>query len=206
MTSKKGKKSMIGNFLHKNLKRDKWLVFEQVLSEWSYKAKSNVEVNSGVVSKEDFFKFGQQFKEVMCCVEERYELGDLCFGAFLDGKYAHLKWVAFNKSYISEIDSNIRLSPDSVYLYDGYTLPEYRGLGLTTTVLDKTFQFLKEIGIKKTYTLIHHDNFPILKAKAREKARKIGTVTYIKIFNLKTLRLKGETKEDYKNMVQLFSA
>jgi GNAT superfamily N-acetyltransferase len=199
-------KSKLGCSLHPLLKRHVWFVFEQVLSEWSREVTSELVVSSGPVSKDDFLKCAQRFREIVPSADARFASGDLCFGALIDGKYVHLKWVGFNRWYDSDTGRYIQLGSDSAYVYDGYTLPEFRGLGLTSVVLDKTFQYLSKIGIKKVYSLIGHNNHASLRVKTKENARKIGKVTFFRIFGLKLLRFNGETREDYKKLITMFSA
>jgi GNAT superfamily N-acetyltransferase len=199
-------KSKIGCSLHPHLKKDAWFVFEQVLSEWPLNSASKLEVNSGLVTRDDFLKHAQRFKEIVPSADVRFASGDLCFGALIDGKYVHLKWVGFSRWYDADTGRYIQLGSDSAYVYDGYTLPEYRGLGLTSVVLDKTFQYLSKIGIRKAYSLIDHNNSASLRVKSKENAHKIGIVTFIRIFGLKFLRLNGETKEDHKKLIAMFSA
>jgi len=205
LTSLREVKSKIGTFLHAHVKRYTWVVFEQILSEWSLKAPPNLEVSSGLVDKGDFSKYAKKFEKIVPSANERFASGDLCFGAMVDGTYVHLKWIALNRFYDPDTDRYIQLGSDSAYVYDGYTLPEYRGLGLTSIVLDETFRYLSKVGIKKVYSLIDHNNAASMKVKSKEKAHMIGTVTYVKIFGLKSLKLNGETKEDYKKLAAMFS-
>ena len=184
--------------------RSQYLIFEQDLSSWTYKPGSNSKFICGQVEKEEFFKLGGEFLKIMPNAEERFDVGDICYGAKINGHFAHIKWISFNRSYISEIENTIRLAPDSVYLYDGYTLPEYRGLRLTSIVLDKTFEFLSTIGIKRAYSFILPNNSRILKSKERENAHKIGAVRYFRLFKLKFLSIKGETVENYKTIRKMF--
>jgi GNAT superfamily N-acetyltransferase len=201
------RKHWLQSLLGSHYKSCKYLVFEQVLSEWSFKVTNKyADFTFCPVDKAEFLRFGGKFKEIMPTAEERFDIGDVCYGAKIDGHYAHLKWIAFNRSFVWELDSVINLSSDSVYLYDGYTLPEYRGLGLTSITLDKTFQFLFEIGIKKAYSFILPYNFPILRSKAREKARNIGSISYVKIFKFRLLRFKGETKGYSQTLAKMFSS
>lgn len=205
MTTAKSIKSKIARFLQNHLKKYKWLVFEQVLSEWNPQAIPDLKVVADIVSRDDFLKHGGKFKQIVPSAEARFKSGDLCFGALLEGKYVHIKWVGLGKWYDSDVGRHLQLGLDSAYIYDGYTLPEYRGLGLTSVVIDKTFQYLQKNGIKKTYSLIDENNAASLRVKSKENARMIGTVTFFKIFGLNLLRLIGETAEDHKKLIALYS-
>jgi GNAT superfamily N-acetyltransferase len=187
------------------MRKYKWLVFEQVLSEWNPQATPDLKVVADIVSRDQFLKHGGKFKQIVPSAEARFESGDLCFGALLDGKYVHIKWVGLDKWYDSDVGRYLQLGSDSAYVYDGYTLSEYRGLGLTSVVLDETFQYLQKNGIKKAYSLIDEKNAASLRVKFKENARIIGTVTFFKIFGLKLLRVNGETAQDHKKLIALYS-
>jgi GNAT superfamily N-acetyltransferase len=191
-------------FFQKYFQTFKYLIFEQKLNEWSHVTTSNSEIICGPISKDEFLASAGKFREIMPNAEERFDIGDVFYGAKINGKYAHIKWIAFNQSYVSEIESLINLPADSVYLYDGYTLPEYRGLRLTSTVLDEAFKFLSEIGIRRAYSFIMPNNFRILKSKDREKARRIGLISFYKAFRFKHILLHSETKEDKNTIKNMF--
>jgi GNAT superfamily N-acetyltransferase len=205
LTFAKRIRSKIGCFPHPHLNTNAWLVFEQVLSEWQLESASKLELSSGPVSRDEFLKYAQRFREIVPSADARFASGDLCFGALIEGKYVHLKWVGLNRWYDPDTERYIQLGSDSAYVYDGYTLPEYRGLGLTSVVLDKTFQYLSKIGIKKVYSLIANNNRASLRVKLKENARKIGTVRFVRIFGLNFLTLNSETREDYKKLITMFS-
>ena len=194
-----------GSILSSIFRREKIFVFEHALTDSDFKAKARVEVNVGLVEGNDFSKIVKTFKGFKKKAKERFKAGHICFGARLNGEYVHLKWIAFNESYLEEIDRKIRISSDSAYMYDSYTIPNYRGLGISSKVMEKTIQHLSKIGIKKIYAGVRPNNFPMLRVKQKEKARKIGAITYTKIFNLRFYKFKGETEEDYKKLTEMFS-
>lgn len=194
-----------GSILSSIFRREKMFVFEHALTDSGFKAKARVEVNAGLVEGDDFSKIVKTFKDFRKKAKERFKVGDICFGASLNGEYVHLKWFAFNESYVGEINRKIRISSDSAYMYDSYTLPNYRGLGIYSIVMEKTIQHLSKMGIKRVYALVRHNNLPMLRVKQKEGVRKIGTVTYTKIFNLRFYKFKGETEEDYKKLTEMFS-
>lgn len=186
-------------------KREKLFVFEHTLPDLSFKSQAKVEVDVNLVSQDDFSKFAKTFKDLRKNADERFKMGHLCFGAILNGEYVHLKWITFNELYVEEIDRKIRVSSGAAYMYDSYTLPNYRGLGISSKVMEKTVQHLSKIGMKRIYAVVRHNNFPMLKVKQKEKARKIGTITYTKIIGFRFYRFKGETEEDHKKIADMFS-
>jgi GNAT superfamily N-acetyltransferase len=63
-------------------------------------------------------------------IEARFERGHRCFAAFLDGRIVHAGWVATGRVYVPYLRRDLILLPGDIYLYNHYTLPEYRGYGL----------------------------------------------------------------------------
>ena len=198
-------RSKLGGILGSIFRREKMFVFEHALTDLCFKAKAKIDFNVGLVRTNDSSKIVKTFKDFRKKAKERFKVGDICFGANLNGKCVHLKWIALNESHIGEINRKIRTSSDSAYMYDDYTLPNYRGLGISSKVMEKTIQHLSKIGIKKIYAGVRPNNFPMLRVKQKEKARKIGAITYTKIFNLRFYKFKGETQEDYKKLTEMFS-
>lgn len=99
----------------------------------------------------------------------------------------------------------IRISADSAYLFGSFTVPDYRGLGIAPKVMEKAFQYLSRIGIKRVYGVQRQNNIPNLRVRQKEGWRKIGEVTYIRIFKLGFYKLRGETKEDYDKLSEMLS-
>lgn len=193
----------LGKILVNVFKRERMFVFEHD-TDICFLGKPKIKLKVDLIKEKDISEIMKTFKDFGKKAKERFKLGHLCFGAKTDGKYVHLKWVAFNESYISEIDRTIQISPTEAYLYDSYTLPEYRGLGLTSAVMKKTVRYLSDMGIKKIYAIVRHDNYPMLRVKEKEGARKIGTILYTKILGIKFYKIKAQTEEDRKKLTEMF--
>lgn len=207
-------RSRLGRILSSIFRKEKIFVFEHALTNLCFEAKTKVKVDVSLIKSNDFSEVARAralseivktFKDYRKKANERFKAGHICFGAKLNGEYVHLKWIAFNESYVDEIHRKIRISSDSAYLFNSYTIPNYRGLGISSKVMEKTIQHLSKMGIKKVYALVSHNNFPMLRVKQKERARKIGTITYTKIFKLRLYKFKSETAEDYKKLTEMFS-
>ena len=203
----RGLKGRLPIILRSMFAREKSCIFEKKLDGPPFKIEAKVKVDVKLVQSDDISKLPKRSENFDSEVKKRFEMGHICFGAHLHGKIVHYKWVAFSKSIppYSDLERRMRISSDSAYIYDGYTVPEYRGLGISAKVMEKTLQYLQEIGIKKVYSYVRYDNFPMLRVKQKEKFRKIGTITYTQIFRLRLHRCEGETEEDYKKLREMFA-
>lgn len=195
----------LGAVLTSIFRREKIFVFEKTLASPCFKIEAKVEVDVKLVQRDDFPKIIKRFKYFKIKAKERFEMGHICIGAVLHGDFVHLKWVAFNRVYSGNLERKMRIRSDSVWIYGGYTVPKYRGLGISPKVMEKTLQRLSKIGIKNVYACVRHNNFPMLRVKQKERFRKIGTITYTRIFKLRLYRCESETEEDYNKLKEMFS-
>jgi len=192
--------------------RKKYFVFERIIADGCFKLEAKVGVDVRLVQCDDFPKFAKGFKKfkrkkkkIWLKAKERFEMGHICIVADMHGDFVHLKWVAFNEAYVSALERKLRISSNSAYMYDSYTVPEYRELGIARKATRKAFSYLYERGIRKVYACIHHNNFPSLRAAHKVGFREIGKITYTRIFKLRLYRCEGETEENYNKLKEMFS-
>jgi GNAT superfamily N-acetyltransferase len=153
----------------------------------------------------DVRKFDRFEKFRLGEAEDRLKAGQLCFIAEKDGKIVNYTWISFHEGYVLELERKILIDPDSAYGYDEYTDPEYRGMGILPTVLANASEHLFQNGIKRLYELVSSSNFPSLRSHQKTGARKIGKVTLLRLFNSKRYGCKGETREDFHKLKEMFS-
>jgi len=180
--------------------------FEKILPDQLSKYDAKIKVNMQIIEGANFSKIVKAFGNFSESEAEiRLRMGHLCFAAALDGEIVHLRWVSFNKVYVGALEREIQLMPRSACFYDAYTLPKYRNLGISTKIHIQVRNYLYNVKkIKKIYVNISQNNFPSLRAAQKEELRKIGVVVYIRIFKWKFYRFKGETEEDYNNLIKMF--
>lgn len=196
-------KHRLGRIFSSIFRREKTFVFEKTLNDFCFKAKAKVEVDVRLVQRDEFPEIANNFKKFKVDAEAIFEDGRMCAITEIDGDLVHWTFVAFNEAYVMEIERKTRVSSDSAYLYASYTAPEYRGLGIASKTMEKILCHLNERGIKKAYALIHPNNFPSLRYYHKAGFKKIGTITFIKIYKLKLYKCKGETKKDYNTLVEM---
>jgi GNAT superfamily N-acetyltransferase len=199
------------SMLRSILRREKLYVFEMpTVAEFPIKAKAKVNVDVDLVRSDKILEVVEKLGGVeniggfLKDAKKRLEMGHLCFVAKLNDEPVHITWFAFDEFYVGEIKRKIRVSRNSAYSYSTYTVPKFRGLGIYFQVTEKAHQYLSKIGIKKVYSCVLHDNFPMLKAKRKVGDRKIGTIMYFKIFKWEFYKFKGETKEYSKILAEMF--
>ena len=184
---------------------EKVFVFETLSSKICFITANKGGVNIRLARSDDILKLKRFEKFKGGKAGERLRAGHLCFVAEKDGKIANYTWVCFNEAFISELERKLHVGPNSAYRYDGFTVPEYRGMGILPRVLAWSSDYLFRNGIKDIYDLVTSNNYPSLRAHAKVGSVKMGEVTLIKLFRLRTYKCKGETPQDYVEIRKIFS-
>lgn len=97
------------------------------------------------------------------------------------------------------------MGSDSAYAYDAFTIPEYRGLGISPKVLAEALKYLRaNTKIERIYMCISHTNYLSLRAAQKEDLRKIGVIKYLRVLNLRRYKFEGKSDEDLKTLRDLF--
>lgn len=136
--------------------------------------------------------------------EKRFKAGHLCFVAEKNGDIVNYVWVSFDATFVDEIGRKIRVGPQSAYRYDGYTVPEYRGLGILPVALTRVADYLFQNGIEEIYDVVASDNLPSLRSHEKIGSRKMGEITLIKLFGSSRYLCKGSTVSDRFRLKEMF--
>jgi ribosomal protein S18 acetylase RimI-like enzyme len=138
-------------------------------------------------------------------VEERLKAGHLCFIGEKNGDIVHYRWICFNEAPVDELERKIRVRPNSAYMYDAYTVPNYRGKGIHPVVLTNAADYLFQSGIKEMYSVIMSNNYSSLRTWQKIGSQKIGEVTFVKLFNSRIYKCKAKTTRDYAKLKEMLS-
>jgi len=137
--------------------------------------------------------------------EKRFKAGHLCFVAEKNGDIVNYVWVSFDATFVDEVGRKIRVGPQSAYRYDGYTVPEYRGLGILPVMLTRVADYLFQNRIEEIYDVVVSNNLPSLRAHEKVGSRKMGEITLIKLLRSSRYSCKGSTPDDCFRLKKMFS-
>lgn len=184
-------------------RREKLVMFEKDL----VKDDANVDTANLRIIQDDFSEIVQKFGNFSEAeAENRLKKGDLCVAVDFAGKLASLLWVSFNEADIANLKKKIQVPAGAAYIYNVYTLPKYRNLGLSTMAHIQTRNYLRKFKrVEKIYTLISEKNLPSVRIAQKEQLRKIGVVTCTRLFGSEFYEFEGETEQDYRNLVQMLT-
>lgn len=88
----------------------------------------------------------------------RLSRGAVGFVVETSGRLAYHAWVATQDEWESTIGINIPVNQSEAYLFDCYTCPEYRRLGLHTYITCMALRWAKRQGKKKMKVVVHDSN------------------------------------------------
>jgi ribosomal protein S18 acetylase RimI-like enzyme len=180
-------------------------LFETPKSKASPKTVDRSKVAARFAQGDDILKLGRLKKFVGGKAEERLKAGHLCFLSEKNGDIVSYTWVCFNEAFVDELERRIRIGSDSAYRYDDYTVPKFRGMGILPAVLLTASDYLFQSGIKEIYDLVESNNHPSLRVYLKIGSRKLGEITFIRLFNLRRYRYKAETTRDYARLKEMLS-
>lgn len=107
---------------------------------------------------------------------ERHRRGHLCFVAEYNKKIVGYAWSCPKELYLSEIDKKIEFDDKSVWIYDEFVDPEYRGKRIIQQIYRNILDYYKDKKFNIAYVGILAENVPSLNAH--------------KVFGFDTLNMK----------------
>jgi GNAT superfamily N-acetyltransferase len=113
--------------------------------------------------------------------------------------------VAFNWANPHEFSGNLcrfDLEPDEAYLYDAYTIPDYRGKRLAPYLRYQTYRCLSRRGMNRIYSISDAFNTPSIRFKQKLKARFVKLGLSIQLLNRRTYNITLRQLPDFKNRLQ----
>jgi GNAT superfamily N-acetyltransferase len=112
---------------------------------------------------------------------ERVKKGQIAMGAFRQGQLVSYLWAVSGPTFETYVEGMIH--PEGVYLYDAYTVPEVRGMGIGKAVLYQSLRYAYEtIGVKKACSMTGPDNYPTHRIFDSMGLRPTSRITYIRVY------------------------
>ncbi|MGH2721884.1 MAG: GNAT family N-acetyltransferase [Actinomycetota bacterium] len=96
-------------------------------------------------------------------VERRLRRGCRAFAARVDGRIACYGWVSAGSECIGELEREIRLPPGEAYVWDCFTVPAHRRLGLYASLLPHIARALQAEGTARLWIGTARANRPSIR-------------------------------------------
>ena len=114
-------------------------------------------------------------------VERRLARGDRCWAARRNGDIVSTRWVASGSAWIEYLGVEVPLRPDEVFLYETYTAPAYRGLGLSPAAGTRLTRALRAEGWMSILGGVVPENAAALRAASKTGYREVGSVGVVRL-------------------------
>ena len=112
--------------------------------------------------------------------EQRLREDKVWLLAFVAGELAYSTWISFEDDFETTTGTWVRLAPGETYLFDSFTIPQFRGLGLHTAMTAQRMSIAKEHGAQSALVIVLTNNAPArrvmtkLGCRERERTLTIG--------------------------------
>jgi GNAT superfamily N-acetyltransferase len=117
--------------------------------------------------------------------EHRYERGDLAFLAIENGATVGYCWITSLGAVVAELQRELILRGNDVYIYDAYTIPSRRGRNIFPTILTHISRYSRRNGYERCLIFARKSNL-----SSRNGIKKAG---YNHFYSIAYLRLFGIT-------------
>ena len=129
------------------------------LAEYNPAPASSALIHISMLSERDLPSYREfRPKQTERIIRNRLAMGDVCIAVWYEQKIVHAGWLATERPYSSYLNRYIMISPKSSYLYDGYTLPEYRQRGFAKLRHCYSFNYLREKGFTEAVMICAVEN------------------------------------------------
>jgi len=126
-------------------------------------------------------------------VKRRLDAGHEAYWLECDGACVSIAWYATGKYFVWDIRSELLVPLDSLYLFDIFTVPEFRRKGLFRSCLLMSLEVHKcGGGVREVYALTRTDNVPANTCFRRLGFDRVATVSLLQIPPVRCYRLAHE--------------
>ncbi len=124
----------------------------------------------------------------------RLDAGHRFYVTKVGGRIVQGNGVAFGKAFSGYLDMAFPLAPEEGYVYEAYTVPEYRGKRLYSAALSRIARELRGQGYRRLVVFVYPRNRPALQAHSRMGFQPQGHIGYVELLGVRRYfyRVTGE--------------
>ncbi len=116
-------------------------------------------------------------------VGARLGRGELCAGAWREGRLISAVWAARGRAHIAYLDRELALGPDEAYAYESFTARAERGRDIASYRSNLIRRMLREAGVRRLVAAILPETPAVRRRSDRRRAlgheRTLGVVGYV---------------------------
>ena len=135
-----------------------------------------VRAEIGLMSPREVASAGTAFRDDLdpSSVSERLARGDSCFAVRVEGEIVHMAWVAVQRATVEYLGRDLMLEPDEIFIFDSFTLPEYRGMKIAQARGAHVAGYYAERGYRRSLGVVAVENSAGLAVPEALGYRRIG--------------------------------
>ncbi len=111
-------------------------------------------------------------------IRRRLQTGRRCFCLKVEEQIAAYGWATRGPENVGELERDFCLGDDEVYIWDCFTLPDWRGQGFYTTLLRGMRQQFHQEGVPRIWIGASRQNQPSIKGMVNAGFEHVMDVTY----------------------------
>lgn len=109
-------------------------------------------------------------------VYRRLRDGHMCLVARHEGNIVHTCWVATGRARIEYLRRELSLPPDTAYVYEAFTAPEFRGQGISAARSLYLQEMLRRAGYRRAIAVIVPENRAAFRPPEKAGYRRAGVL------------------------------
>ena len=114
-------------------------------------------------------------------IAARLRSGDSCFVARYNGQIVAAAWVSMQPVWVPFLGCRIDVTPDEGHVYDKFTLPAYRGHGISNAVRTHHLRHMQRAGLRRATGAVLPENVSSLRDDGKGGFRVYGVLGRIKL-------------------------
>ena len=134
-------------------------------------------------------------------IRERHDRGNACFAVRVEGRVAHSAWVAVDRVRIEYLSKDIVLDPADIFIFDSYTIPEYRNRRLAQARGAFVASYYSDLGFRRSLGLVAVENRAGLAVPETLGYRRIGYYKALRLGGWSRTWSKSLMDEDLPNLL-----
>jgi hypothetical protein len=163
---------------------------ERILSEPIPEIKANLPIGVGFLQESEVSDY-VNFRPGASASETRRKLndGDRCIVARYEGQIVSAFWASIRRASLvnvgeyldRDVSLELPLAQDEVFLYDAYTLPQFRGQNVSPESSVWNLRYWREAGYRRVFVGVSPENKSSLRACKKEGYRPFAVIGYFKL-------------------------
>lgn len=125
-------------------------------------------------------------------VSQRLDAGRRCFGLRIAGQLAAYGWVTQGPEHVGELEREFRVHDDESYVWDCGTVPQWRGQGCYSALLNQIIFRLHGEKVARIWIGASRLNRPSVRGMANAGFQSVVDITYRRMLRITALHFHDE--------------